>query len=340
MTSTNVISIEELWQFYNLSANLVCIAGNGEYFNHINPSFAQLLNFTEEELVSIPYLNLIHPDDREATSKGINELKNGKKVTSFQNRCQMKSGNYKWFSWTANRPDTDGNIYAVGLDCTDKKILEEQLTERAKLKESITYNRGKEWMEIATELRDNIDHLLQKSPLCFNIKERDNTNNYSLLLHSSISARNAISQIKKLSSSLLSCLNKETGLADNINKLIEETMAIHPIEIKFYSSNFFQGNFNKKLRQNIFSIVHEQLNNTLRHANATVVQINLEQVRDKLFLSIQDNGAGFNKAKQKKGAGISNIISTAEQYKGEVFIDTAPGKGCTLSVTFIEHTLI
>ena len=340
MPLNKIISVEELWQFYNLSANLVCIAGNGEYFNHINPSFAQLLDFTEEELVSTPYLNLIHPDDREATSKEINELKNGKPVANFQNRYQMKSGNYKWFSWTANRPGTDGNIYAVGLDCTDKMMLEEQLTEKTKVKETIIYNREKEWMEIAGQLRDNINDLLQKSPLCFNVKERDNTNSYSLLLHSSISALNAISEIKKLSATLLSCLNKETGFTDNIKNLIEETMTVHPIEIKFYSENFSDGDFNKKLKLNIFNIVQEQLNNIVKHANATLVQINLEQISDKLFLSIQDNGAGFNKTKQKNGAGISNIISTAEQYKGKVLIDTAPGKGCALSVTFIEPALI
>ncbi|MEO6220348.1 MAG: PAS domain-containing protein [Ginsengibacter sp.] len=336
MTSNKIISVEELWQFYNLPSNLVCIAGDNEYFNHVSPSFAQVLNFTEEELLSTPYLHLIHPDDREATSNAIKQLQNGYAVTSFQNRYQMKSGNYKWFSWTANRPDIDGNIYAVGLDCTDKIMLEEQLTQKTKVKETITYNREKEWVEIATELRDNISHLLQKSPLCFNVKERDTTNSYSVLLHSSISSLNAINEIKKLSATLLSCLSKETKLTDSINKLIEETMAAHPTAVKFHSQNFSDCGFNKKLKLSIFSIVQAQLNNIIQHAKATLVQINLEQISDKLFLSIEDNGTGFNKAKQKNGASILNIITAAEQYNGEVFIDTAPGKGCTLTVTFIE----
>ena len=129
MTSNKIISVEELWRFYNLSANLVCISGNSKYFNHINPSFAQLLDFTEEELVSTPYLDLIHPDDREATCKEINALKNGKKAASFQNRYQMKNGSYKWLSWTANRSIADGNIYAIGLDCTDKITLQDKETE-------------------------------------------------------------------------------------------------------------------------------------------------------------------------------------------------------------------
>jgi PAS domain S-box-containing protein len=264
MTSNKIISVEELWRFYNLSANLVCISGSGKYFNHINPSFAQLLDFTEEELVSTPYLDLIHPDDREITSKEINALKNGKTTTSFKNRYQMKSGNYKWLSWTANRSIADGNIYAIGLDCTDKIMPEEKL-----------------------------------------LQERH------------------------------SCLNKETGLTDNIEELIAETMAMHPIKIKFYSQKFSERGISK-LGLNIIKIVQEQITNILKHAQASLVQINLDQISNKLFLSIQDNGVGFSKTKKKKGTGILNIINWAEQHKGEVFIDTEPGKGCTLSVTFVE----
>ena len=158
MMGNKIISIEELWQFYNLSANLVCIAGNSEYFNHINPSFAQLLDFTEEELVSTPYLDLIHPEDRAVTSKEINELKNGKPVSIFQNRHKMKSGNYKCLSWTANRSNTDGNIYAIGLDCTDK--MPEGYLEQNQTTEKNTSADKNEWLKIAKDLRHNIDHLL------------------------------------------------------------------------------------------------------------------------------------------------------------------------------------
>ena len=269
----------------------------------------------------------------------LNELKNGKTVTSFQNRHQMKSGNYKWFSWTANRSDADGNIYAVGLDCTDKMMRANEKLTPEKVAEKTMDNNAKEWVGVARELRDNINRLLQKSPLYFNAGERENENSYSLLLHSSISALNAIGEIKKLSETLISRLNKEPHLTDNVKELIEDTMSIHPVKIKFDSQNFSEEVFNTTLKLNIFSIVQQQLNYILKHAQATLVQINLEQISDKLFLSIQDNGVGFNKVKQKKQLGISNIISCAEKYNGEVFIDTAPGKGCTLSVTFIEPAL-
>jgi PAS domain S-box-containing protein len=337
MPNNKIISVEELWQFYNLSANLFCIAGDSEYFNHINPPFAQLLNFTEEELISLPFLNFVHPDDREATNKEINELKNGKHVSIFQNRHQMKSGDYKWLSWTANRSDLDGNIYAIGLDCTDK-MPTEQLEQKSIAVKNINSNEN-EWLGIARELRDSINRLFQKSPLHFNITERENASNYSLLLHSSVSALNAISEIKKLSATLANCLDKEMSLTDNIAELIKEIISLYPLTIKFSPGNFSEARFNKKTKQDIIKIIHEQLNSIINQTRATSVQINLEQISDKLFLSIQDNGYGFNKAR-KKNTAISTITSYANQYNGEVFIDAAPGgNGCTLSVTFIEPEL-
>jgi PAS domain S-box-containing protein len=337
MPNNKIISVEELWQFYNLSANLFCIAGNSEYFNHINPPFAQLLDFTEEELVSIPFLNFIHPDDREATTKEINELKNGKHVSIFQNRHQMKSGDYKWLSWTANRSDLDGNIYAIGLDCTDK--MPRQQFERKSITKKNINNIENEWLTIAGELRENINSLLQKSPLHFNITERENASN-SLLLHSSVSALNAVSEIKRLSATLAHCLKNEMSLTDNITALIKETMSLHPLKIKLSANNFSEACFNKKMKQDIIKIILEQLNSIINQAQAALVQINLEQISDKLFLSIHDNGQGFNKSR-KNNTAISNITSYAKQYNGEVFVDAEPGgNGCTLSVTFIEPELL
>jgi PAS domain S-box-containing protein len=335
MPNNKIISVEELWQFYNLSANLFCIAGNSEYFNHINPPFAQLLDFTEEELISIPFLNLIHPEDREVTSKEINELKNGKHVSIFQNRHKMKSGDYKWLSWTANRSDLDGNIYAIGLDCTGT----EPLAQKNIAEKNITGSEN-ECLGIAKELCDTINRLLQKSPMHFNLTGKETITNYSPLLYSSLSAFNAISEIKKLSATLAGRLTKQIELADNITELIKETMSLYPVRISFSPNNFSEGHFNKEIKQDIIKIIQEQLNTIINQSRATSAQINLQQIGDKLFLSIQDNGPEFNKT-TRKNLPLSNIVSLAKKYKGEVFVDGAPGgKGCTLSVTFMEPALL
>jgi PAS domain S-box-containing protein len=269
MTSNKILTVKELWQFYNLSPNLVCISGDNGYFNHVSPTFTQLLHFTEEELLNIPYLELIHPDDREETLNEINALKRGKAVSSFRNRCQMKGGKHKWLYWRANCSEQEGDIYAIGLDCTGKPVSREEIRTTGS-----------------------------------------------------------------------ASLTKNTGLIDAIKKLIEDTKNVRTIDFKFHSNNFSDGMFSQLLKLNILSIIDEQLKNILMHSRANSVQINLEQVDNNLFLSVQDNGIGFNKSKKKNGAGIANIISAAKQYDGEVFIDTAPGTGCTLSVVFIEPGLM
>jgi PAS domain S-box-containing protein len=273
MISNKIISVEELWRFYNLSANLICIEGKSGYFNHVNPSFYELLHFTEDELLSTSYLELVHPDDREATLNEINELKKGKAVAIFSNRCKTKNGNYKWLSWTANCSGENGNIYAVGLDCTDKILSQQEIAEEKTRMDPFPTNERKK-------------------------------------------------------------------LTDSIETLIKKSERLKPIEIKFFSQNFSDQTFDKILELNILSIIREQLRNILKHSEATYAQINLEQIDDMLFLCVQDNGKGCNKSTQKKGTGISGIIECASRYKGEVFIDTAPGKGYMLSVTFTEPTLM
>ena len=117
-------------------------------------------------------------------------------------------------------------------------------------------------------------------------------------------------------------------------------MLVHPIQIKFDPGDFEDEFYNIKFELNIFRIVQEQINNILKHAQAKLITINFKQTNDKLFIAITDNGIGFDTTKRKKGVGISNIISRAELYKGEVSIKSAPGEGCVLAVTFFRSELL
>ncbi len=57
-------------KFFNLSLDLLCIANSRGEFIDVNESFTRVLGHEKEELLSQPFLNLIHPDDLEATKTG------------------------------------------------------------------------------------------------------------------------------------------------------------------------------------------------------------------------------------------------------------------------------
>ena len=82
----------------------------------------------------------------------------------------------------------------------------------------------------------------------------------------------------------------------------------------------------------IYRMVQEQLNNIVKHAKATEVQIALSQANHHTLLVICDNGQGFNKTERGNGIGLNNITSRAKVFDGDVHIETEPGKGCTLTI--------
>ena len=111
----------DLEKFFSLSLNLLCIAGVDAKFKKINPQFEKLLGYTEEELLTIPFIDLVHPDDREKTIEAVSELSMGKDVVNFENRYLKKNGDLLDIRWTAAPDASEGKIYAVGVDITEQK---------------------------------------------------------------------------------------------------------------------------------------------------------------------------------------------------------------------------
>ena len=58
---------DDLREFIDLSLNFLCIAGTDGYFKHVNPAWETTFGYTKEEVLSRPYLEFVHPNDREAT---------------------------------------------------------------------------------------------------------------------------------------------------------------------------------------------------------------------------------------------------------------------------------
>lgn len=117
----------ELERFFDLSIDLFCVAERDGYFKRLNPAFEKTLGYRQKELLSEPFLNFVHPDDRAVTQAEMEKLNKNKATVSFENRYRCQDGEYKWLAWNAFPATGESLIYAVARDITEKKQAEKAL---------------------------------------------------------------------------------------------------------------------------------------------------------------------------------------------------------------------
>jgi PAS domain S-box-containing protein len=113
--------------FFKLSNELFCIAGFDGYFRQLNPEWTKTLGYSIEELKARPYLDFIHPEDREPSLRQAQLSREGKHIHFFENRFTTKDGSIKWLMWSATSDMEKSLIYAVAHDVTQRRQTEAQL---------------------------------------------------------------------------------------------------------------------------------------------------------------------------------------------------------------------
>jgi serine/threonine-protein kinase len=110
----------DMIRFFELSPDLFCIAGFDGFFRRVNENFTRVLGYTPKELISRPFIEFVHPDDRAQTQAEADKLTRGRPVVQFRNRYRDVNGNYRWFEWEAKSILKEGIIFAVARDLTDR----------------------------------------------------------------------------------------------------------------------------------------------------------------------------------------------------------------------------
>jgi serine/threonine-protein kinase len=103
----------DMTRFFELSLDLFCIASFDGFFRRINSNFSRVLGYSEAELLSRPFLDFVHPDDREKTTNVMGRLLEGQPVVRFQNRYCAANGEIFDFEWTAKSIISENLIFAV-----------------------------------------------------------------------------------------------------------------------------------------------------------------------------------------------------------------------------------
>ena len=118
-------------KFFNMSLDMLIIA-SADKFIKINPAVSKILGYSEDELLSQPFLSYVHPDDVEITKKEVEKLQTGMVSLKFENRYICKDRSFKWILWSVYPDVSTGLLYAVARDITDIKATENSIAEANK----------------------------------------------------------------------------------------------------------------------------------------------------------------------------------------------------------------
>jgi PAS domain S-box-containing protein len=113
-------------RFFDTSIDMLCFLDFTGYFKRLNPAWERTLGFTREELMSRPFIEFVHPDDRERTLKQNASVRQGGQALQFENRYMCKDGTFRWLLWNAAPDSAEKVIYSVARDITERKRAEEE----------------------------------------------------------------------------------------------------------------------------------------------------------------------------------------------------------------------
>jgi PAS domain S-box-containing protein len=295
--------------------------------------------------------NCIHPDDRSRILARLEDVITIGRAPIWEDEYRFKRADNE-YSYVRDRAHIiydNGNIASRMIGATQditarrqaqirmlesERILgQERLSKQKEITEAILATQELERADIGKELHDNLNQILGATKMYIELAKTNDESREVCLNKSSELLVTVIEAIRKLSKTLIVPEKHLMHLGESINILLDDLIVLHPIKIEFTEQGVDEESLSDKIRLDILRIVQEQLNNILKHAEATAATISLIQGTSHLVLQIVDNGKGCEIKQENEGIGMVNIRARAESHHGEVSVVSHPGKGFALGVT-------
>jgi PAS domain S-box-containing protein len=289
------------------------------------------------------WIKRIHPDDRLEVKKTIKAIVKSTQQNSFEleYRFMREDGTYAFVydRGILLRNDQGKPYRMIGAahDITERKRLEKELIDK-ELEKQRAINRAtidtqeQERTEIGKELHDNVNQVLTTTKLYLEIATGNPEMKDQLIEKSIKNVIYVINEIRQLSRSLMNPSLGDLGLTDALRDLAENIHITKKLHLNLDLDEEVDVLLDENQKVMLFRISQEILNNTIKHAQATTVDVRLEHVDNYVELMIKDDGKGFDITKVKKGSGLKNIQNRVYLANGNLDIQSKPGKGTTTIV--------
>ena len=345
--------------YFDLSPDLLCIAGYDGYFKKINPAVSKLLGYSMDELYARPIDDFVYPNDKNITSMVREELTHAKPLHNFENRYVTKSGKIVWLTWTSFPIESDRVIFAIAKNITHKKKLEEE--RNALLAKLTKVNKDLKQLSYTTshDLRSPVSGLISIFDLIdtSRISDQQTIDLMEIL-------KLAGEKLQQTLNNYVDVLSEEHDQEVSVTRLdLDESLnnvlqSIHfliqtsKVTINSDFSSMQKVRFNKAYLESVFLNL---VTNSIKYARPDrlpVISIRSEIVNGNKCMIFEDNGLGFDidKVKDKifrlhqkfhshtdsRGIGLYLVYNHVTSLGGHIEVESEVNKGTRFIITFAE----
>lgn len=209
-----------------------------------------------------------------------------------------------------------------------KQFDEELLKTQQEIQEETLKNVGR-------ELHDNVGQLLAFATMQMNSVSRNATEDLRPKVDNASDAlKESLAEVRAISKSLNSDVIKNMGFKATVENEINRLNKSGLIEVVLNIQGEVQNLDNKKDEIILFRILQEFISNTLKYAEAEILEVYLEYSSSELKIKILDDGIGFEIEKAEQGSGMTNMKKRAELLGAEFNLESQPDNGTTLTITY------
>lgn len=322
-------------------------------FEYVSPSLEAMSGYGPDELYANPlaWEETIHPDDRDEFLRMT--ASSWELLSPFTLRWITKDGRTVWFETKATGiVDEQGHLVAlegITRDVTEQRFAEQQLREtitllrrtdreRRKLISQLASAQEEERKRIAADIHDDSIQVMTAAGMRLGILRRrlDDERQLEALDEVESTVQRAIRRLRRLMFELQPPALDRAGLAAAIRALLEARRSDEEDGPDYEVQDRLEREPPAETRALMYRIVQEALTNAMKHAHASTVSVELEELDGRFVARVSDDGAGFDLEEVETfhpgHVGLPSMRERADLLGGECEISSAPGRGTTVTV--------
>lgn len=272
----------------------------------------------------------------------IKEKRREKKDSIYEVKMKVKDGETKDVVISGSPIiDLNGKVKgSVGIhwDVTNIKkmermIEEEKLSRQKDIMKATLNAEEQQRLVIGNELHDGVGHTLTYTSLFLQMAANAKTLTPEIIVKAKGKVDEALKEIKRISTNLVPPALIDLGFKEAIVELFNQYSKVNRISFKITCKDTDFANVNLNAQRNIYRIVQELLNNTVKHSKASAVSLNIKKTRQSMALVFFNNGNAFDPSKVKRGLGLNSIHNRTYFYNGDIHIESLKNKGTRFNIS-------